>query len=153
MKNWKMAGTLRLFFATAMPGKPVLNLAHKQQGAWTGLWGTQLSQRSYSGVGDEVLLPESDISNQGFFVIERLLTQNLDVEFGIRAEQQSVRPIGESEIRHNLTSYSLSTLVVLGNNSSAGVILSRAERAPTVEELLFDGEHHARKATMWETGI
>ena len=121
-------------------------LAHKQQGAWTGLWGTQLSQRSYSGVGDEVLLPESDISNQGFFAIERLLTQNLDVEFGVRLEQQSVRPIGESEIRHNLTSYSLSTLVVLGNNSSAGVILSRAERAPTVEELLFDGEHHATES-------
>lgn len=112
-------------------------------GAWSSYAGLSLSQKEFLAVGAEAFVPASETSNTGFYWVGRQDFENLTVELGARLDNQSIDTAGVSSIDDSVVNLSASLLYPVFEQTQIGFIVTRAERAPSAEELLADGEHIA----------
>lgn len=109
---------------------------HSFAEGWSGSAGLQVLHSDFSAIGEEAFIPQSDTLNAGVFLIESLELNNWIWELGARVETTEINPSdGLSNQDFTTVSGSASALWTFTENWYAGVALTRAQRAPSTEEL------------------
>lgn len=121
-------------------------LVHREIAGWKGAFGTQLEDRRFGAIGDEAFVPKSDIRQGGLFWVGETTHNQFSHELGARFDRQTIDPDNGSKISHNIYSLSAGSLWQVTDEQSFSLSLSRAERAPVVEELLSNGPHFASQS-------
>lgn len=119
-----------------------------------GVLGLQWRADAFEAVGEEAYVPKTDSSEWGVFYVQDFHTQDWQFEVGGRAEYVERDPATGFE--EDFTSFSLSGSGLYNINSdwSLGASLSRAERAPSTEELFSNLNNSAEEfVTHAATGI
>jgi iron complex outermembrane receptor protein len=124
-----------------------LELVQAERGGWRGVTGGQFFTRTLSAVGDEAFLPPNTVEQIGLFTLQELERGPLELEAAARFEH-SVASASSIGARHGFdpvsvaagASYEVAPLVRLGVN------VSRAQRAPSPEELFSNGPHAATQS-------
>ena len=124
-----------------------LELGQTERGGWSGVTGAQFFSRSLSAVGAEAFLPRNTVEQFGLFTLQELETGGFELEAAARIERGSVSAPDVGVRRRFDTvsaaagiSYEVAPLIRVGAN------VSRAERAPSAEELLSNGPHAATQS-------
>lgn len=120
-----------------------VELAHRPIGDVRGLIGFQSSNSEFAALGEEAVVPRSDIENYGMFVIESLVHKAVSYEAGLRVENQSVTPQGRTGADHTPVSASGSVQWAIDDQHSLSFGVARSQRAPQVQELFSQGVHAA----------
>lgn len=112
-------------------------MVHHEVGGWHGALGIDYGQRTFSATGEEAFIEKSDIRNAALFLLEDFHTGDWTFEFGGRIEQQQIDPDSNnlSSETHTPVSLSASALWSVTEKNNLSLALSRAQRAPQVEEL------------------
>lgn len=108
-----------------------------------GVVGAQSNNSEFSALGDEVVVPESDIDSFGLFTVQDIHTERVTYELGMRVEQQWIHPVNRAERSHTPVSFSTSALWSVTEQDSIKLTFSRSQRAPDIQELFSDGPHLA----------
>lgn len=108
-----------------------------------GVVGFQTENSEFSALGEEAVVPKSDIDRFGFFTLQDIHTENIIYELGLRVEQQFITPDDQSGSSHTPVSFSASALWKFSEQSNISLSFSRSQRAPDVQELYADGPHLA----------
>lgn len=121
-----------------------LELLHLPLAGWQGAVGLQTTQGTFSALGEEAFIPEARKQQLGFFILEETTQGAFTYELGARSDTQHISSTAEPlSLRHN--SLNLSSAATWQahpqHRFSAGV--TRAQRAPSLEELLAQGPHPA----------
>ena len=131
-----------LFSNDAWEGR--LEALHGSEEQWQGAFGLQFNERDYGARGDEAFIPaNSRIRSQGLFWIGERHWQHQWIELGLRHEQQSIDPDDQNAEHHRANSFSGGYHFSLNDIHDFSLQLSRAQRAPGLEELFADGAHVA----------
>ncbi len=135
---------------TIFKNKGVLSRLELVQKPWWifdhGVIGVQTQNSEFSALGDEAIVPKSDIDSFGFFTVQDIHTENVTYEIGLRVEQQFIDPKGQQRSAHTPISFSTSALWDVTESESVSLSFSRSERAPDVQELYANGAHLATQA-------
>lgn len=128
-----------------------VELLHPETLGWTGAIGLQLEDRNFAAIGEEAFIPKSDIQNTGLFWVGETSHGDWSYELGLRLDRQTIDPDStpltpNTEISHNTQSLSLGSLWQMTDEQSISLSFTRAQRAPSVEELLSNGPHHASES-------
>lgn len=123
-----------------------VELLHQEIAGWAGAIGLQLEDRQFAAIGEEAFIPKSDIQNTGLFWVGETSHGDWSYELGFRLDRQTIDPDSDSDIDHNTQSFSLSSLWQMTDEHSISLAFTRAQRAPSVEELLSNGPHHASES-------
>ena len=101
-----------------------------------GVFGLHFSQRNFSALGEEAFIPPTDIDSLALFTVHSLDVNNTTLEFGLRAEQQSLKQI-DGSCDDSITSFSGSASSIWRFREDTNLLLSFAysQRSATVEEL------------------
>ena len=118
-------------------------LRHSEIAGWNGIVGLQYTDRDFSAIGEEAFVPPSNTSNLAVFVVEELRQDNIKYELGFRQEQQMIEVEGFSKATDSVYTISAGAVFDISDDASLALNLSRAERAPNVEERYSFGEHLA----------
>ncbi len=112
-------------------------LTHAAIAGWQGAVGIQVKDSDLSAVGEESFIPASNTQAQGLFIIENLRQGKWLYELGLRYDHEQIDPDMLSAEGESFSGFSYSGSVLWDINDvwNLGVSFSRAERAPTVEEL------------------
>ncbi len=113
-----------------------LELVHQDIGPLHGVVGLQVVSGEFSALGEEAFIPRTDLLDIGLFLLEDYHTGDWLFEFGLRLDHDSREPEQLAHKRDfNAVSASASALWQFRPAWQAGLSLSRAERAPAIEEL------------------
>ena len=121
-------------------------LTHQPIGNWLGAAGLQYNQTDFSAVGEEAFVPPSETQRIGLFWLEENELPWALLELGLRWDQQQISTTINPDIDHSTINGNASLLIPVGEHSQFSVLLSHAERAPSAEELLSNGEHVATQS-------
>ncbi|WP_373491509.1 TonB-dependent receptor [Parasphingorhabdus sp.] len=123
-------------------------LVQAERNGWRGVIGTQVLVRDFNAVGAEAFVPKNSLESWALFTVQEIDLGDWEVEGALRFEQ--------TDISANVIDFDRSFNAVSGAVGLAytpddspikiGVNLSRAERAPSAEELLSNGPHIATQA-------
>lgn len=121
-----------------------LELFHQPLAQWRGTLGVQIGHRDFEAIGDEALTPPVASHSESVFLVEERDFGSWHLEAGGRIEQQSVDPKDATPDSYHFV-YSVSGGVIsnFDDEYSVGMYLSRAQRAPSLEELYNNGPHEA----------
>ncbi len=108
-----------------------------------GVVGFQTDNSEFSALGEEAVVPKSDIDRFGFFTLQDIHTENVIYELGLRVEQQFITPDDQPGSSHTPVSFSTSALWNFSEKNNVSLSFSRSQRAPDVQELYADGPHLA----------
>ncbi len=110
-----------------------------------GVFGAQTKNYQFSAVGEESLVPKSDVNNFGFFTLQDIHAKDFIYEIGVRIEQQWIDPQGNrnTSTSHTPISFSASALWSVNDEDSIKLTFSRSQRVPNVQELFAFGPHLA----------
>jgi iron complex outermembrane receptor protein len=136
------AGTV--FSNEAVEGR--IELVHKNVGPWHGVVGAQIQDGEFSAVGEEAVVPKSNISSYGFFAVEDMHWRDVLIEFGLRVEDQTISPEGRKSRSHTPVSASGSAVWSLREDTAVTFAVTRSQRAPQVQELFSNGFHAATRS-------
>lgn len=119
-----------------------LEIVHQPRGNFHGVFGLQIVEGEFSALGEEAFIPITDNSETGVFLLEDYHTGDWTFEFGLRYDHDQRDPdtTAASSESFNAFSASGSALWDVAQNWQVGAALSRAERAPTTEELFSNVE-------------
>ncbi|MFC7048270.1 TonB-dependent receptor [Emcibacter nanhaiensis] len=124
-----------------------LELIQKEQGNWHGSMGIHLRSRDFQAIGDEAFVPPTDTFQWGVFAVEELELDPVTIDMGARFDHQKTDNNGLGISRaFDTVSLSAGAAYHLAEDSLIGINVSRAERAPTAEELFSNGPHIATGA-------
>lgn len=124
-----------------------LELLHAPLGDWRGLVGLQLQARDFSALGAEAYVPAVDNRNVGLFLLEERDWGPVHLELGARVEHDwNAASGGNPDTDRTVYGLSGGAVWTFAPGYSLGATLSRAQRAPSIEELYSDGPHHATGA-------
>lgn len=125
-----------------------VELLHAPLGSWSGAFGLQVSDRDFEvgGGAEEPFVPPVASSSYGLFLLERLETEDWDLELGARYEDGEHEPTGAPTVDGTATSVSAAAIRRFGDGFSFAFNLASAERLPVAEELFAFGPHHASEA-------
>jgi len=130
-----------------------LELVQSRRGGWDGAVGAQLLIRDFEVVGDEKFLPKNETTQFGLFTLQSVDMGDVRVEGGARYEHTQVSAVPDADLmnpaydRHFSTvSGSLGASYTIAPDWRIGLNGSRAERAPTAEELFARGNHAGTQA-------
>ena len=121
-------------------------LKHKPLGPMQGIVGFQGISSVFEAVGEEAVVPKSDIQNFGAFVVENIEADIFSYQAGARVEHQTILPINQHGASHTPVSFSGSAAWNANEANRVALALSRAQRAPQVQELYSDGFHAATRS-------
>ncbi|NCF61316.1 MAG: TonB-dependent receptor [Gammaproteobacteria bacterium] len=136
-----------------------LELRHNTWGRWAGAFGLQYTDVDFSAFGEEAFVPPSNTETGALFWIESVEFERWQFDLGLRYESIDVtalellaHPHEEEESGHegesarrsfNPFSISAGAIWHVTEASHLTANLSRAERAPTAQELYSFGPHVA----------
>lgn len=115
-------------------------------GSWQGIHGVlglHWQERKFSALGEEAFVPRSETNAKGLFLVQDFHLGDWGYEWGMRYEHQQSQAHGFQRRDHNLLSLSASTIWHLTETADISLVLSRAQRAPAIEELFSYGFHAA----------
>jgi iron complex outermembrane receptor protein len=134
-----------------------LELVHKPIGAAHGVLGLQVLADEFSAVGDEAYVPTTDSVEAGLFLLEDFHLDDLTLEFGLRGDYVERDPDAVRGEKEDFVNFSISGAALwdLGDGWTTGMALSRAERAPSTEELYsnIDAQTEADLVVHGATGL
>lgn len=121
-----------------------LELEHRPLGIVKGVLGFQSVNSQFSALGDEAIVPKSDIDSYGLFAVESLAVGAVTYELGVRGEWQGIAP---EESYRNVSyvplSGSVSALWDITSQHQLSLAVTQSQRAPQVQELFSNGVHEA----------
>lgn len=119
-----------------------LELVHEPLGNFHGVFGLQLQDGEFSALGEEAFIPVTDSSEIGAFLVEDYHAGDWTFELGLRYDRAERDPdtTAARRARFNALSASGSALWGISPGWQLGVALTRAERAPAIEELFSNVE-------------
>jgi iron complex outermembrane receptor protein len=123
-----------------------LELAQAERNGWRGVTGAQYFNRDFAAIGAEAFLAPNSTDQLGLFTLQEFDLGSVGVEAAARYERTGVGLQGEAKRHFNAVSAAIGASLELAPNIKAGVNLSRAERAPSAEELFSNGPHVATQA-------
>lgn len=130
-----------------------LELVQSGSGGWDGLVGGQFSLRDMHVVGDEKFLPKNEAQQFGLFTLQSFDAGPFKAEAAARFEHNEVSAVADADIGNpaydrtfDSFSASLGASYAVAEGMRFGVNVSRAERAPTPEELFANGPHAGTQA-------
>ena len=122
-------------------------LVQKERNGWGGAIGLQYFYRDFFAEGAEAYVPPNTTDQLAVFALQEFGRGPVQVEAAARFETTEVesQPIG---IKRNFDTLSGAVGLIYKTDEAlrAGLNLSRAERAPSAEELFSDGPHIATQA-------
>ncbi|QLC21574.1 TonB-dependent receptor [Parasphingopyxis sp. CP4] len=134
-----------LFFVEGLEGR--LELVQADQDGWRGVIGGQMYVRDFNAIGAEAFVPRNDTEQVGIFTLQEFTFGQLGVEAAARFEHTSVSA-PDLAIDRSFNSFSIAGGLHYNfeEDLRIGLNLSRAERAPSAEELFSNGPHIATQA-------
>lgn len=108
-----------------------------------GVVGVQTKNSQFSAIGEEAVVPRSEIDSFGFFTVQDIHTENMSYEFGLRVEQQWVDTQNNVSTSHTPVSFSASALWSVTEQDAIKLTFSRSQRAPDIQEMFSNGAHLA----------
>ena len=139
------------FFNQGYEGR--VELVQSEHGGWEGMVGGQFSLRDMHVVGDEKFLPKNEAQQFGLFTLQSFDAGPFKAEAAARFEHNIVSAQADADIgnptfdrRFDSFSASLGASYAVAEGMRFGVNVSRAERAPTPEELFANGPHAGTQA-------
>lgn len=128
-----------------------LELTHAPLAGWTGVLGVQQDRKTLSALGDEAILPRTRNRASGLFLVEDRKWGDFHIELGARIGSESRDPEGANPRRtFKPASASAGAIWNFTKGYALSASLTRAERAPSTEELYSRGPHVATGT--FETG-
>lgn len=120
-----------------------LELVHRETAGFHGVFGLQAAAREFSAVGEEAFIPKTDSRDLGFFLVEDYHSGAWTFEGGLRYDHDSRDPEGGIAESRDFDGFSVSgsALWDVADQWQLGLALSRAERAPSIEELYSNVEN------------
>lgn len=124
-----------------------LEAVHKPIGGIEGVIGLQSNRRDLTATGEEAFITPTVTDSHALFVLERYETGPWGFSLGGRAERVAIEAATLNRQR-DFTPLGLSADATykLSPGYTAGLSLSRTERAPTAEELFSNGAHVATQS-------
>jgi iron complex outermembrane receptor protein len=124
-----------------------LELTQRDRDGWRGASGVQYLHRDFAAVGAEAFLPPNTTNQIGLFSLQEFEIGSVGLEAAARLERSSVEsePLGIGR-KFNALSAAVGASVELAQHAEVGLNLSRAERAPSAEELFSNGPHIATQS-------
>jgi iron complex outermembrane recepter protein len=124
-----------------------LELVQRDRNGWRGATGAQYFHRDFEAVGAEAFLPPNTTSQIGLFTLQEFELGDIGVEAAARIEKTSAEAKSLGVDRDfTAISAALGASHALAQHVEIGLNLSRAERAPSPEELFSNGPHIATQA-------
>lgn len=120
-----------------------LEALHRPLGGWHGALGVQYRYRDFTSSGEEAFVPPSTLESVGVFVLEQRDVGRWHFEAGARLEHQSAEADGARAADHDVYSLSGGVSLRFAGDHRTGLALTRAQRAPSIEELFAGGPHLA----------
>jgi len=120
-----------------------LEFNHVPIGPFTGSVGLQYIDRDFAAIGEEAFVPPAEQQSFGLFAFEDSDWRDWHFEIGGRLEHQDTQPANGGDISHTVYSISGGALYEFMPGYAVGLNVTRAERAPALEELLSFGPHLA----------
>lgn len=111
-------------------------IVHQNIAGFDGVVGLQISSGEFSALGEEAFIPVTDYREVGIFLVEDYHAGDWVFEFGLRydSDERDPQSLSGSE-RFSSVSGSAAALWELTESWQIGLAASRAERAPSLEEL------------------
>jgi iron complex outermembrane receptor protein len=134
------------------PGTTFLNDEYEGRIEWLhnpvwdfeGVVGVQIQHRDFDARGEEALTPPVQGRSVGIFVVEERDWDRWHLELGARHESTEYdAEEGAPDVSHNVYSLSGGTVWQFVDGYSIGMSLTRAQRAPSIEEIYNNGPHLA----------
>jgi iron complex outermembrane receptor protein len=117
---------------------------HEPIGDWNGVLGFQYNQRDFDSSGEEAFVPDSALESFAGFLFEKADYGDWHLDAGLRFEHQDADVIaGTAAARHDLFSLSGGASWEYSEGYQLGLSITRAQRAPSLEELFANGAHLA----------
>jgi iron complex outermembrane receptor protein len=134
-----------VFRTEGMEGR--LELVQADRGGWRGATGAQFFTRKLAAIGEEAFVPPNSSEQLGFFTLQEVEMGAVEFEAAARYERSSItaNTVGIDR-SFDALSFAVGASYELAPRIRAGLNLSRAERAPSPEELLSDGPHIATQS-------
>ncbi|MDA0315170.1 MAG: TonB-dependent receptor [Bacteroidetes bacterium] len=133
-----------------------LILEHNLKSQWTGSMGISLIQQANSnvpGTGVTPLIPNYELLNGGFFLMEKYIKGPLELEAGLRYDYRTVsaarfvgKDLQEADLIYQNGSIFLGGMYQINSNLAFTSNLGTAWRPPNVNELFSQGLHHGAAA-------
>lgn len=126
-----------------------LELIQSRRGNWSGSLGAQISHTNFAALGEEAFIPANATDNVALFALQEVDLDPVEVEFGGRWEHIAVDATRSLGLKRTFDSVSgalgasLGLVATSSDDLRLGLNVSRAERAPTAQELFADGPHVA----------
>lgn len=123
-----------------------LELAHRPVGPFTGVLGVSGHGRRFSAVGEESFLQPVRSRGNALFLVEEARAGDWRFELGGRVDRERHRPdagTGLPERSFSPTTWSGGATWTFVPGYSVAATLTRAQRAPAIEELYANGPHAA----------
>lgn len=121
-----------------------IELVQSRRDHWRGSMGAQYSHVDFEAIGAEAFVPPSITENFALFTLQELDFNALELEIGGRYETTSVTEgILNRDRSFDTFSGALGASYILFDDFRVGLNVSRAERAPSAQELFADGPHVA----------
>tara|TARA_R110002167_G_scaffold365860_2_gene591696 strand:+ start:15409 stop:17571 length:2163 start_codon:yes stop_codon:yes gene_type:complete len=122
-------------------------LLHTPLDEWQGALGVQINNRDFSAIGAEAFVPPSITESIGVFLVEEKSFGNVNLEWGIRSDKQTVRSDSlVNSLKNDAFSASIGGLWKFNPSYSLSLALAHAQRPPNAEELLSNGPHLATQS-------
>ena len=124
-----------------------LELEHQPIGILKGVLGFQSVNTEFSALGEEALVPQTDIDSYGLFAVESFAIGDVTYELGVRGEWQGLTPkeIYDSK-SYAPISGSVSALWDITKQHQLSLAVTQSQRAPQVQELFSNGVHEATQS-------
>lgn len=134
-----------VFRTQGMEGR--VELAQAERGGWSGTSGLQFFSRDFAAIGAEAFVPPNETRQIGLFTLQEVDLGAVGIEGAARYERTRVgsNTVGVDR-RFNAFSGALGASYELTERVRIGGNVSRAERAPSAEELFSNGPHVATQA-------
>lgn len=121
-------------------------LSYEALAGWDGAFGVQLSDRSFSVVGEEAFTPPVDTRSLGAFWVGQRSFRTLELEAGVRLDRVEHDPAERGGRNFSGISASLGAIIPLDTAWTASVLGDYSTRAPVGEELFSFGPHLATQS-------
>ncbi|MEO8671248.1 MAG: TonB-dependent receptor [Tahibacter sp.] len=120
-----------------------LEVIHTPIGPWHGAFGLQYGNRDFSAIGEETIVPNTNIRERGVFVVEQATFDPVTLQLGTRLDKSALNPDGRDGIEFTARSLSAGAIWKFSDQWHLALNLDSAQRAPDESSLFVNGPHDA----------
>ena len=120
-----------------------VEIVHHPLAGWQGAVGIQYHHKDFSAVGEEEFVLPSEMESIAAFLLEKSDLGKWHMEFSARYEHQDTSSETGDKTSHDLFSLSGGLNWGYHEGYELGLIVTHAQRAPSLEELYSEGPHLA----------